>query len=215
MEWSPIDDPASAYLRAKRAVVEHGYSDEILWQTSRPHQELTHTAFYREAAWVVLSAGMAEQVIRQKFDAIADAFYDFDVPRVNERPSRCRDEALKMFGHVRKIEAIVTIGRTLAGLSGDDLQILMRDPETFLRALPYIGPITWRHLAKNLGHQVAKHDRHLQRFADAVQVSDVDALCADIECATGDSVDVVDIVLWRYHEMLRRGCAKNCHPLGQ
>jgi hypothetical protein len=62
--------------------------------------------------------------------------------------------------------------------------------------LPYVGPVTWRHLAKNLGAPVAKTDRHLVRLA-AGRPS-VDVMCDEIGRWLGEPVAVVDIVLWRW-----------------
>ena len=72
-----------------------------------------------------------------------------------------------------------------------------RDSEGFLRALPYIGPVTWRHLAKNLGARVAKADRHLVRPAAATDRPNVDTLCDEIPGWLGKPVAVVDVVLRR------------------
>jgi len=42
---------------------------------------------------------------------------------------------------------------------------VLDEPHAFLMSLPYVGAVTWRHLAKNLGLPVAKADRHLVRLA--------------------------------------------------
>lgn len=63
---------------------------------------------------------------------------------------------------------------------------------------PYIGPITYFHLAKNIGVHVAKPDRHLSRLVKELNISSVQTLCSYIGERTGDTIPVVDIVLWRY-----------------
>ena len=67
-----------------------------------------------------------------------------------------------------------------------------------LKSLPYIGPVTCYHLAKNIGLQVAKPDRHLTRLANHTGYNDVQLFCEDISRQTGDSIPAVDIVLWRF-----------------
>ena len=65
----------------------------------------------------------------------------------------------------------------------------------FLETMPWIGPVTKFHLAKNFGLDVVKPDRHLARIADAHH-SDPHTVCAEIAEATGDRIGTVDY-LWR------------------
>jgi hypothetical protein len=72
-----------------------------------------------------------------------------------------------------------------------------------LETLPYVGPVTAFHLAKNLGLNVAKPDRHLSRLATATGFSDAHALCAELGAVLGEPVPVIDIVLWRFATLSR------------
>jgi hypothetical protein len=76
--------------------------------------------------------------------------------------------------------------------------LIAENPEETLRKFPYVGPITYFHLAKNIGLPVAKPDRHLSRLANQFNFFDVQTLCDYLSEETGDSIPVVDIVLWRY-----------------
>ncbi len=87
---------------------------------------------------------------------------------------------------------------------------LQQNPEPFIRSLPYMGPVTWRHLAKNLGVQVAKPDRHLVRIAQATARPSVDVLCDEIAAWLGEPVAVVDVVLWRWSVLHRQDCRPTC-----
>jgi hypothetical protein len=94
-------------------------------------------------------------------------------------------------------------------LGASGLRRALLEPEPFLRSLPYIGQVTWRHLAKNLGADVAKADRHLARLAQATGRS-VDALCGEIADWLGEPTAVVGVVLWRWsvlHAFSMRGPA--------
>jgi hypothetical protein len=66
----------------------------------------------------------------------------------------------------------------------------------YLQTLSWIGPVTKWHLAKNLGLDVCKPDRHMTRLAKAANTTP-DELCRDLALATGDTVHTVDLVLWR------------------
>ncbi|TPG49278.1 hypothetical protein EAH89_21445 [Roseomonas nepalensis] len=75
---------------------------------------------------------------------------------------------------------------------------IVERPMTELRLLPHIGEVTVWHLAKNLGFDVAKPDRHLVRMAHAHGFSDPHTFCAALAQATGERVRVIDLMLWRY-----------------
>lgn len=69
-----------------------------------------------------------------------------------------------------------------------------------LRAWPWIGDITKFHLARNLGMDVVKPDRHLVRWADHLGYETPLALCEEIHRLTGERIGTVDLVLWRSAE---------------
>jgi hypothetical protein len=193
------------YLTAKTFVIERGFAHEIVWQSSAALAEPSPPVFVREAAWVVLSAGMSEWVVRGLFGRLSAAMYGFDPVTLSRNQERARTAALATFGHTRKINAILDIAATVCRIGPDGLRAALRDePEPFLRSLPYVGPVTWRHLAKNLGLPVAKPDRHLVRLALAVGRESVDGLCDEIARWLGEPVAVVDLVLWRWSVLYAR-----------
>lgn len=203
-----------SYLAAKRVVVESGFADEVAWQETAARAALTPTDFLREAAWVVLSAGMSESVIRGVFERLAQALHAFDVTALLADGRAARAAALALFGHERKVDAILQIAVTADRMGEDSLRAaLERDPQSFLCSLPYVGVITWRHLAKNLGISVAKPDRHLARIAQATGRPSVDELCEEIEAWLGEPVPVVDVVLWRWSVLHSRDCREPCDAL--
>ncbi len=193
-------DIISAYQNAKETVIRAGFRNEISWQESVNFADVTEPDFLREHAWVTLSAGMRERVIRNLFQAISSSFCDFkSAGIIMENESRCRYLALKHFNNPRKIDAIVLMAQKISYMGFNNFkESLYLDPLEMLRSLPYIGPVTCYHLAKNIGLQVAKPDRHLTRLANHAGYNDVQLFCEDISLKTGDSVPVVDIVLWRF-----------------
>jgi len=202
------------YLAAKTFVIERGFAQEMAWQSSVALAEPSPPVFVREAAWVVLSAGMSEWVVRGLFGRLSAAMYGFDPVTLSRNKERARAAALATFGHERKINAILDIAATVFSIGPDGLRAaLTDDPEPFLRSLPYIGPVTWRHLAKNLGLPVAKPDRHLVRLARTVGRESVDGLCDEIARWLGEPVAVVDLVLWRWSVVHARECHRTCNPV--
>lgn len=207
--WEPSTDQlVHSYLAAKRMVLESGYAHEIAWQSAPG--PLTPEVFVREAAWVILCTGMSEAVVNRLFPQFVEQLEGLSPDWLALHAVTARERALRIFGHERKIESILRIADTVRRLGTDGLRQCMQDPEQFLLSLPYIGPITWRHLAKNLGIPVAKADRHLTRFAKNAGRASVDDLCAEISAWIGEPIPVVDIVLWRWSILHTRSCGKSC-----
>lgn len=212
-------DLVSSYVLAKHEVFHAGYAQEIAWQQSVRLDDMDATAFVREAAWVVLSAGMSERVVKARFPALSEALHNWD-PHAIRADATARDRALAVFGHAGKVAAILAIADRVAAMHCDDLyDALVLDAQAFLMDLPYIGPVTWAHLAKNLGLPLAKSDRHLVRLSDAFQRNSVSELCEEIADWMGEPVAVVDVVLWRYGALHASQCrAQGClgvpHGLG-
>ncbi len=191
---------AEKYIAAKEMVILRGFAHEIDWQDSVRWSNLDETTFLREYAWVVLCSGFRESLIRQRFPSISQAFLNWSSASeiVVDTPG-CRRKALSIFGHQRKIEAIISTCQ-LIHTSGFDVFRLKIESEgiRFLKSLPYIGAATAFHLVKNLGLDLAKPDRHLTRIADSLGFDSPQQLCEQISTIVGDRISVVDIVLWRF-----------------
>jgi hypothetical protein len=191
---------AALYLTAKQAVIGAGFHQEIDWQSSLQFESVHETDFLRESAWVVLSAGFRESVLRRKFPAIEDAFLKWQSAKaITESRACCRRSAISIFAHRRKIDAIISIAEEVykSGFTHVKERI-GREGVSFLQTFPYIGPVTACHLAKNLGLNMAKPDRHLVRAAQSAGICSPQKMCEIIHHVVGDSVAVIDIVIWRY-----------------
>lgn len=188
------------YLLAKSIVLGEGFGHEVSWQDERRFAEITETVFLREAAWVVLSSGMRETVVRNKFNPLSAAFNNWASARdIRENTGLYRRNAFRVFGHARKIESIIEIAGKVDRIGFDGFKRKILDEGvSFLRSLPYIGPATSYHLAKNLGLDVVKPDRHLLRIAALMGYDNPADFCQAISTSVGDRVSVVDVVVWRY-----------------
>lgn len=195
-----LDGLVSGYLSAKEWVIRTGFAPEIDWQADRTLGSVSESDFLREAAWVVLSSGMRELVVRQRFPAISVAFLHWESSRaIVAEGERCLEAGLQSFRHRPKLQAIRAIAEVVAEAGIDSVKSrLAREGIRFLQQFPFIGPVTAFHLAKNLGIDVVKPDRHLCRLAIAAGYSDPATLCADIAAVVGDRLAVIDLVLWRF-----------------
>ena len=196
----PARDLVDVYLSIKDTVIERGFAWEIDWLTESDFNRVSESDFLRESAWVVLTTGFRESVVRSVFGSLSSAFLDWRSAAVIQANSaQCRRAALRVFRNERKIDAMLAISSVVALDGFERVRFLINERTIdYLQTLPYIGSVTAFHLAKNLGLPVAKPDRHLTRIAHAAGFGSPQDLCECISERVGDPVHVVDLVLWRY-----------------
>ncbi len=190
----------ASYLTARETVVNEGFATEIDWQDSRNLTSLTETQFLEEFTWVVLSSGMRESVIRRLFPKISTAFLGWESARaITRKSASCQYDALQTFNNKGKINAVLATCEIIANIGFDKFRDKIKNNGVdFISTLSFMGPATSYHLAKNIGIDVVKPDRHLIRIAQSAKFKTPAALCSTIAEHTGDKVSVIDIVLWRY-----------------
>lgn len=202
MKLRPIEPEqlASLYLTAKERVIQSGFADEIDWQEQVSLAGLDEPTFLRESAWVVLSAGFREAVLRRRFGDVSRAFLHWvNADLIISQFETCRMNALSAFGNRRKIDAILAIAGRVAADGMDRIREQIESQGTeFLQQLPFIGPVTACHLAKNLGVPLVKPDRHLTRMAVKTGYESAEQMCRTISEIVGDPLSVIDIVIWRH-----------------
>jgi hypothetical protein len=182
-----------------------GYEREIAWQESLDSGSFSECDLLRESAWVILCSGFREAIVRRRFSYLSTCFLEWESSEaICKFRAHCRTAALSKFSSPRKIDAIIKTAEivNLRGFNALKHEILARPIET-LQVFPFIGGITAYHLAKNIGISVAKPDRYLQRIARFTGYNDVQILCGELAQQSGDSIQVVDSVLWRYCERLQ------------
>lgn len=202
----PLTSPGliEFYLAAKSWVEQSAFADEIQWQAGVTLPTLSESSLLREYAWVVLNSGFRESVVRKHFDFISLCYCDWQsAEEIFELGDICSNSASAAFGNMKKLRAITHTAGVISRRGFSSFRTdLMDDFFGVASTLPYIGSITVRHLAKNLGINAAKPDRHLARLAGKFGYS-VDEMCSVISNTTGDSLSVADIVLWRFEEQAR------------
>lgn len=174
MNWKEyFDDLVDQIYRA-------GYGFDIEWQRDlQPCPDAEE--FFRETCWVIINSGMKEQVSRLIWNRIQIAWDE----------NRDISEA---FNHKGKVAAMKLVKEKAEEFFAAYLEA--KDKIAYLKTIPYIGVITCWHLAKNLGHDCCKPDRHLVRVAESYGMTP-EKLCETISRATGEKVATVDIVIWR------------------
>ncbi len=185
--------------------------DELEWGQSisaNTFKNLTARQFLEEYCWVVYAAGFKVKIIEQKFSALQKAFQDFDLHKLAKMESP--DEALRVFNNRRKAEGFLKGAKAIhrEGFARFKARV-EQEGMAALKALPGIGEITQKHLAKNIGlTDVPKDDIWLERIARLCNASNVNSLTEYLADEFGETQNVVDLVLWRF-------CADNAwKPLG-
>jgi hypothetical protein len=198
-----LSDLIEYYLEAKLWIESSPFVREVEWQKQVAIEGgISEDAFLREHAWVVLNSGFREAVVRKHFDYISLSFCDWESAKaISENGEVCIRCASSVFAHRAKLAAIVATANLIAINGFGWLKRCIEvDALSTLRSLPYIGDVTKWHLAKNIGLDVAKPDRHLVRLARRFGYSDVQNMCRDIHAQCGDLVSVADLILWRFEE---------------
>ena len=161
-------------------LLQAGYAPTVEWSE---HIMAPSDAedFADRAIYVICNSGMRFSVARPIFERCMVAL-------------RQGHSASAAFQHPGKAPAIDSIWRR-RGQYFDEYRCAIAKVD-FLESLPWIGPVTKHHLAKNLGFDTAKPDVHLTRLARR-DCTTVQSLCRRLARVTGYKVATVDSILWR------------------
>nr|MBA3669211.1 hypothetical protein [Sphingomonas sp.] len=156
------------FRRLEQAVREAGFGPSIEWSETIEQPKLA-TEFASAAIYVIINGGMANAVAVHIYARCLAALAD-------------KGSADRVYGHTGKAAAIDYIWNNRETLfqsyeAADDKLL-------FLASLPFIGPVTRLHLAKNLGADIAKPDVHLERLARAEKTTTA-KLCGRLARETG------------------------------
>ena len=168
------------FRRIEAVLREVGYSPVIEWSESiEPVTDAD--VFADHAIYVICNSGMMNTVA---------------VPIYKRCMVALRDgrSATTAFGHPGKSVAIDRIWSERTELFRQYLEA--DDAVAFLRELPWVGPVTSYHLAKNLGADFAKPDVHMERLARRDRTN-THTLCRRLSRQTGYRVATIDTVLWQ------------------
>jgi hypothetical protein len=166
----------SLYLDLIEKVKQAGYQKELDWAWSIKECD-NEKDFALEAAWVILCSGFKEQAARPLMDRLIAGECVMDVVK-----------------HQLKAEAICRIctNKSIIFIAYQEY----KNKLDYLETLPHIGKITKYHLAKNLGFDCVKPDRHLVRIANFYNTTPLN-MCNKIKEITGHKLAYIDSVIWR------------------
>lgn len=185
---------------AVSSVLNSKYSHEVDWQRSNSLHTITEQDFLRETAWVIINSGFKEKTARNLFGYIELAFQNFAcADLVLSGADLSLEIATGVLNHPGKIKGIIAAAELVKHNGFKNLRERIEDsPLETLQLIPYIGKTTARHLAKNLGLNIAKPDRHMIRLAEAANFESVDSMCRHLSQKFNEQVKVIDLILWRF-----------------
>lgn len=188
------------FSKACSYVEQAGLSGEVVWQREADFTEFTESELLREHAWVALCSGFRESAVRRVFDHVSLCFCDWEsAEAIVSAGEICCTTAALAFANRLKLRGILSTARYINNIGFEEFkQAVLADPINRLQVLPFIGPVTSWHLAKNLGLDVAKPDRHLVRVSERLGFRSADDLCRELAATTGEQAKVVDLIVWRY-----------------
>jgi 3-methyladenine DNA glycosylase Tag len=194
------------YERAK-VFVELNHYEDIEWSNevvNMPVEDITTQFFLSELAWVIFCSGFRVSVVRRLQPELEKAFMGYDPDDIVDNWRQVIADAELVFNHKGKVKAVFESAYMLSGIRPELFRSMIKrvreegDVEP-LTVYPYIGDVTKYHLARNIGANVMKPDVHLTRLAEKYGLEPHKMVYA-ISIHTGDSIHLVDTVLWRYFQ---------------
>ena len=167
------------YYTAYDSIICSEYAPEIDYiDTIKPLEKQDPHTFFLEYVWVVLNTGMKEQVARNIYNRYCE---NFDIGCVRH-PTKKKAIEHMLNNYIPTFKELLNVG----------------DKISYLETLPWIGPITKYHLARNIGIDTVKPDRHLVRLAEMFGFESPISMCQCIQDDNGTKLGTIDVVLWRY-----------------
>jgi hypothetical protein len=209
---TPSDSPEE-YFRKARAFTEKHYRREMdhIWSTK--FEEVGPNHFFLELTWVIHATGFNSKVVAKLMPRLTAAYGIGEDGSGWDRLGREDEDlmlsrVLKVCNNPQKAKAVHSTAKLMAGAmfpadvgrteSWEDFRQRRLSSPELLTKLPYVGKITCKHLARNIGIlECVKPDLHLVRLADHWWFKDCDAMCLAMKPAEMP-LGIVDLCLWFY-----------------
>jgi len=196
-----LNEGPQAYFNKAWKFVQKFYPEAIDLCRSVRFEDVDPDFFFREYVWVVHATGFSAKVVGRLIPRLLGAYGVYD-----DLADKDFDAAFEEIGKVcnnrQKAKAVWRTAQLMQseiGLCQDGWnefkQKWLSSPKK-LKELPYIGPITCFHLARNIGLlEYVKPDLHLVRMAEHWGFSDCIKMCEAVR-PEGMPLGIVDLILW-------------------
>jgi 3-methyladenine DNA glycosylase Tag len=197
MEKKKLD----SFYKKAYGYVEEEHPEELKWaqeMSESTFKNLKSKTFLAEYCWVVFAAGFKVDIVEEKFPDLKAAYKGFDLDKLSRM--RSIKPVLEIINHEQKAQAVLDGAKQIHEEGFSKFKKRLKEGGmNALQSLPYIGGITQKHLAKNIGlADVAKDDVWLERVKDKYSADSVEELVDYLSAKFKQSKHVVDVVLWRF-----------------
>jgi len=194
------------FFRKALVFVNKFYQEDFDRIANTKFAELTPEEFFREYTWCVYTSGFNARVVSKMFPALQeiysplrDIFCKYESDNINIIDIVKR--SLMICNNSRKVQSIVDMsfrsGAQIKKLSWGTYRDTKLNSPDKLKELPFIGPITCYHLARNIGlTHFVKPDVHMNRLAARWGFQNPVELCKSIQKEHDMPLGLIDLVLW-------------------
>lgn len=179
------------YLIENNLASDKDSVDIIKQRLSNP-PVLSPIDFVCEVIYVILASGFSQKTAKKKYFEITEYLKSLgtNVPDL--------EMLLAIFNNKNKMSAIKKIWINKNDLSRNYYQL--QDDKSrmkFLLNLPFIGPITQNHIARNLGINTVKPDIWIMRLSNAFGYKDYHEMFEEVHKLTNYPIGYIDVILWK------------------
>ena len=198
------DNYLEYFAKAKEFVLDN-YSEDYNRIANTKFEEITPEFFFSEYCWVVYTSGFNAKIVSKLFPALQEIYAPlvgvFKTFRSDVNTNEIETKALGIINNKRKVKSIISV----AVNSGKEINQLgwLKYKETKLNSpdklqkLPFIGPITCYHLARNIGLlDFMKPDIHMERVAKHWNFDNSLEMCRDIQNTYDLPLGLIDLIMW-------------------
>lgn len=190
-----------AYFERAHAFVNKFYPEQLKAFSSVRFEDVDSDFFFREYTWVVHATGFSAKAVGRFMPRLVGA-YGIWSDLAGEEFDDAFERVRKVCNNRPKAKAVWATAKQMAaevGLAGHGWDEFKEDrlssPE-LLKALPYVGPVTCFHLARNIGLlECVKPDLHLVRMAEHWGFPGCVEMCEAMR-PEGMPLGIVDLILW-------------------
>ena len=194
-----LDNPRD-YFEKAYAFSKAFYQKEMDQISSVKHDEVDPTFFFNEYTWVVHATGFSAKAVGKFIPRLIDAYGPyFELASLNS--DKAVERVKSVCNNPQKIKAVhKTSVLMLKGIQKNGWDKFKKENLShpkLLQDLPYIGPVTCFHLARNIGLlECVKPDLHLIRLADHWGFPDCISMCKSMGEGYGLPLGIIDLVVW-------------------
>ncbi len=199
-----LDMDVREYFGGARKFAETNYKETIDRISNTDFKHLSSTTFFTEYVWCVYVSGFRAKTISKIWQRLLDCYINLDLDgeqRHGGSIDKLKQRAMAIFANERKVDAIIRCGTMIReahnAIGWQRFRNEQLSTPELLQELPFIGPITCYHLARNIGLlQYVKPDVHLLRMAQKWGYESPQKMCDYLGQSYGLKPGIVDLILW-------------------